>query len=325
MLPAAWFAEPARFTQELAALRRQWLYVGTVFDAPLARTVLGTPIALAADLTATDDEGRRVETATCGAFVFARLTAPPDGGPRLVDHLGPVADHLARLSGQCDQAIAADDLDFAANWKVLVENTMDDFHGSTVHPTTIHPAVHADWQTHLATTRFGRHSLSSWLLSDETETWWRRIDAKAGLRRVTNHARYDHCFVFPNLYVASFYGAMVVVHTVEPLAVDRSRLDWRLFLPVTAPERPAVSAFRRSLSTVIAASARAVILEDRPLCERVQRARGAALGPGILGRRERRIADFHHAWARALGLDTPPPPADAPYEEGPPVGMRTWV
>ncbi|WP_083901532.1 RHO alpha subunit C-terminal catalytic domain-containing protein [Azospirillum sp. B4] len=312
MLPARWFDDPDCHAREMAALRRQWLYVGTRFDTPLTCTPLDTSITLAPDLTASDAQGRAVETAACGAFIFARLEG---GGPSLADHLGPVADHLTLLSGQCDQPAAQDHLDFAANWKALVENTMDDFHGSTVHPTTIHPAVHADWQTHLETTRYGRHSLSSWRLSEGTETWWRRVDAKAGLRRPANHARYDHCFVFPNLYVASFYGALVITHTVTPLAPDASRLDWRLFLPVTAPERPAVAAFRRSLATLLADSARAVILEDRPLCERVQRARGSALGPGVLGRRERRIADFHHAWARALGLDAPPPPADAPYEE----------
>ncbi|TWB18982.1 ring hydroxylating enzyme alpha subunit [Nitrospirillum amazonense] len=312
MLPARWFDDSDCHARELAALRRQWLYVGTRFDAPLARTVLGTPVTVTAALTATDEEGHTLEVDACGAFVFVRLEG---GGPGLADHLGPVAAHLARLSGQCDQPIAEDHVAFAANWKALVENTMDDFHGSTVHPTTIHPAVHADWQTHLETARHGRHSTSSWLLSEGTETWWRRIDGKMGLRRVTDHARYDHCFVFPNLYVASFYGAMVITHTVTPLAPDRSRLDWRLFLPVTAPEKPAVAAFRRSLTSVLAEAARAVILEDQPLCERVQQGRAAALGPGVLGRRERRIADFHHAWARVLGLDTPPPPADAPYEE----------
>lgn len=312
MLPARWFDDPDCHARELAALRRQWLYVGTRFDTPLTRTVLDTPVTVTAALTARDDQGRTLEVDACGAFVFMRLEG---GGPGLADHLRPVAGHLARLSGQCDQPIAEDHVAFAANWKALVENTMDDFHGSTVHPTTIHPAVHADWQTHLETARHGRHSTSSWLLSEGTETWWRRIDGKMGLRRVTDHARYDHCFVFPNLYVASFYGAMVITHTVTPLAADRSRLDWRLFLPVTTPEKPAVAAFRRSLTSVLAGSARAVILEDQPLCERVQQGRAAALGPGILGRRERRIADFHHAWARTLGLDAPPLPADAPYEE----------
>ncbi|MEE3623217.1 RHO alpha subunit C-terminal catalytic domain-containing protein [Nitrospirillum sp. BR 11752] len=313
MLPARWFDDPHCHAQELAALRRQWLYVGTRFEAPLTRPVLRTPVILDSSLKATDDQGRALETDSCGAFVFVRLEG---NGPSLAEHLAPVAGHLARLSGQCDQPIADDHVEFAANWKALVENTMDDFHGSTVHPTTIHPAVHADWQTHLETRRYGRHSTSSWRLSEETEAWWRRIDGKAGLRRVVDHARYDHCFVFPNLYVASFYGAMVITHTVTPLAPDRSRLDWRLFLPVTAPEKPAVAAFRRSLATLLAQSARTVILEDQPLCERVQQARGAAEVAGVLGRRERRIADFHHAWARTLGLDAPPRPADAPYEEG---------
>jgi phenylpropionate dioxygenase-like ring-hydroxylating dioxygenase large terminal subunit len=276
LLASRWFHDPSAFATEQAALatRLPWRFAGLA------------------------DEGGMGDAA-CGPFLFRRQT--PDAPP-LTDWLGPLADRLSLLSAALDSPVASDSTEFAANWKILVENTLDDFHGSTVHPQTIHPAVDADWRQHLQTDRFGQHSRSQWKLSEGTASWWDKLVVRGSLRRFAAQDLYDHCFIFPDLYVASFHGTMVIVHHVVPLAVDRTRLEWRTFLPAASDDARAAS-FRRGLVSMLAASARQVINEDRPLCEQVQQARIAATGPGILGWREQRIGDVHAALSALLPTD----------------------
>lgn len=276
LLPPRWFHEPAAFAAEQQALatRLPWRYAGLAGDG-----IDG------ADLAA------------CGSFLFRRQR--PDAPP-LCDWLGPFAADLLARSAALDSPVAHDAMDFAANWKILVENTLDDFHGPTVHPQTIHPAVDADWRRHLTTHRAGPHSRSSWKLADATADWWGKLATRGNLRRFACQDRYDHVFIFPDLYVASFFGTMVITHRVVPLAVDRSRLEWRTFLPTNSPDNAKAASFRRGLVAMLSDSARTVIAEDRPMCEQVQQARCAAIGPGILGWREQRIGDVHAALAALL-------------------------
>ncbi|KPF83978.1 hypothetical protein IP70_17460 [alpha proteobacterium AAP38] len=276
LLASRWFHDPSAFATEQTALstRLPWRFAGLAHEG------------------GTGD-------AACGGFLFRRQTHDV---PPLTDWLGPLADRLSLLSTALDSPVASDSTEFAANWKILVENTLDDFHGSTVHPQTIHPAVDADWRRHLHTDRFGPHSRSQWKLSDPTAAWWDKLVTRGHLRRFATQDLYDHCFIFPDLYVASFHGTMVIVHRVVPLAVDRTRLEWRTFLPAASDDAKAAS-FRRGLVSMLAASARQVIDEDRPLCEQVQQARIAATGPGILGWREQRIGYVHAALSALLPTD----------------------
>jgi phenylpropionate dioxygenase-like ring-hydroxylating dioxygenase large terminal subunit len=246
---------------------------------------------------------RPLQIDRCGALVFARVAQ--DGGPTLTQHLAPYGERLATMSANCLNPQAPVGIAFQANWKALVENTMDDFHGSTVHPDTIHPAVHPDWQSHLVTERHGANSDSRWLLADGTAGWWAKLDAKLRMCRFAEEPFYRHTFIFPNFYLATFYGATVIPHRVDPVAPDASVLRWQLFLPTTRLETAREQAFHRSTAAYLIESASTVIAEDRPVCEAVQQGRpGIADLPhvtGIYGRRERRILDFHQAMLRQLG------------------------
>ncbi len=292
---------------------RCWLYMG-VFDVTpgatdeLSAEMAGLRFAVRRDGDALSgvchdgEAARPLEVDRCGALVFARVAQ--DGGPSLAEHLSPYAERLAAMSVNAVNPEPPVAIPFQANWKALVENTMDDFHGSTVHPKTIHPAVHPDWQTHLTTERHGANSDSSWLLADGAAGWWAKLDAKLKLAKFAEEARYRHIFIFPNFYLASFYGATIIPHRVDPVAPDAAVLRWRVFLPTTRLETARDRAFHRSTAAYLVRSATGVIEEDRPACAAVQQGRPAILGNGVYGRRERRILDFHAAVAAHLAEPT---------------------
>lgn len=293
---------------------RCWLYMGVFDDTNvLTAEMAGLRFELhrrGETMEGVCRDGERVRSLQidrCGVLVFARVAPGEDGngGPTLADHLAPYGERLAMMSANCLNPQVPVGIAFQANWKALVENTMDDFHGSTVHPDTIHPAVHPDWQSHLVTERHGANSDSRWLLADGTAGWWAKLDAKLRMRRFADESFYRHTFIFPNFYLATFYGATVIPHRVDPVAPDASVLRWQLFLPTTRLETAREQAFHRSTAAYLIESACTVIAEDRPVCEAVQQGRpGIADLPhitGIYGRRERRILDFHQAMLRQLG------------------------
>ncbi len=324
-----WSADSFALERE-RIFRRCWLYMG-VFDGAdeLSATMAGLRFTVHRDIGSPeggspeggdptgagrpagnlsgfchDDTGARpLDVDRCGALVFARVAQA--GGPTLAEHLAPYGGQLAAMSTNCVHPEPPAAVPFQANWKGMVENTLDDFHGSTVHPQTIHPTVHPDWQTHLATGRHGANSDSSWRLADGAIGWWMKLDARLTLARFAGEACYRHLFIFPNFYLASFYGAVVIPHRVDPVAPDAAVLRWQLFLPTTRLETARARAFHRSTAAYLAASATAVIEEDRPICEAVQQGRPGALGNGAYGRRERRLLDFHAAVAAHLAKGDP--------------------
>lgn len=311
-LPHHHFWTEEAFAQERERVfGRCWLYMGVFDDSgALSAEMAGLRFAVRRDadgrLSGERHDGARVrplEVDRCGALVFARVApegADPHPAPTLAEHLHPYAERLAAMSVNCVNPEPPVGIPFQANWKALVENTMDDFHGSTVHPDTIHPAVHPDWQTHLATERHGANSDSRWVLADGTAGWWAKLDAKLRLAKFADEPFYRHIFIFPNFYLASFYGAVVIPHRVDPVAPDSSILRWQLFLPTTRLDSPRERAFHRSTAAYLVTSAIGVINEDRPVCEAVQQGRPAILGNGVYGRRERRILDFHAAMLAQL-------------------------
>src|SRR6185437_11452671 len=112
---------------------------------PICADVFGvTPRELGAKLTP-------VEVATCGAFVFGRF--PKHGMTESLEQfLGegfPVVDALCTAAGDLHPLEHVVD----ANWKLMVEITLDDYHIVAVHNR---PHYHNTADVHYF--RFGLHS-----------------------------------------------------------------------------------------------------------------------------------------------------------------------
>ena len=75
----------------------------------------------------------RYRVETCGRFVFV---ARDRKSPSLDEFLGPFANLLRDLSGYMGDQTHFGGVAHAANWKLLVENVLECYHCSTVHPQT---------------------------------------------------------------------------------------------------------------------------------------------------------------------------------------------
>jgi phenylpropionate dioxygenase-like ring-hydroxylating dioxygenase large terminal subunit len=69
-----------------------------------------------------------------GQFIFVRLS--PDG-PSLRDYLGSQYDFLAHASQGMNGVQDEFRKDVAANWKVVIENSLEGYHAPNVHSNTL--------------------------------------------------------------------------------------------------------------------------------------------------------------------------------------------
>lgn len=127
--------------------------------------------------------------------------------------------------------------DVAANWKLIVENFMECYHCSSIHPELV--AAIPEFRGGVASQALEVGHGSA--LSDEAAGF--TIDGRAGLPRLpelteTQQRAYYAITLFPNAFV-NLFDDHVVLHRFTPLAADRTEVicDW-LFAPEALAEHP---------------------------------------------------------------------------------------
>jgi phenylpropionate dioxygenase-like ring-hydroxylating dioxygenase large terminal subunit len=261
--------------------------------------------------SATFDRGAfglvRVALETWEGLVWVNLAENPSPladqlTPQIVDRLGDAA----RLAPYRIGALAVGrtiEYEVRANWKVVVENFMECYHCAPMHPELVRrlPAFRSG-----ATQEYG---LGTRLADDaEALTMSGRAPGPPFPGLAPGHERHYYGMVVrPNLLL-NLLPDHVIVHTLAPLAPDRSRVicDW-LFAPevvarVGFDPEDTVGVFDR------------VNRQDWEVCEWVQagvRSRAFAAG-GVYVGIERHIRGFNDWVLDQLGL-----PAESPVPESP--------
>lgn len=127
--------------------------------------------------------------------------------------------------------------DVAANWKLLVENFMECYHCSSIHPelVTIVPEFKAGMASQAQPVGYGSS------LGEEIDGF--TVDGRAGLAPLPHLAEsqlrtYYAITLMPNAWV-NLFDDHVVLHHFTPLAADRTEVvcDW-LFLPEALAQEP---------------------------------------------------------------------------------------
>ena len=183
--------------------------------------------------------------------------------------------------------------DVAANWKLIVENFMECYHCSTIHPELVD--VIPSFRSGLGSQSFGAGHGSE--LGPEVAGF--TVDGRAGLPTLPSVApaderRYYGMTLTPSAFL-NLVGDHVILHRIEPVAAGRSRVtcDW-LFAPevLSGPHDigPTVELFHR------------VNLQDFDACERCQlgaASRAFAHG-GVLVPVEHKLTGFYDEVRAAL-------------------------
>ncbi len=275
-----------------------WTYdkTGKLIGVPMSKDLFGgPPKTIGARL-------ETVEVETCGSLVFARRPAAGDQ-PDLATFLGPAAPILQYFTAGADRP-SASAMEIAANWRLSVHMTLDDYHLVAVHPSTFGKDgyLKGDLPRYY---RFGPHSAYF------TEGGPDELDkmSKACADGGYVPGGYRIFSFFPNLSViqiTAMYRWYIVVLVHQPLAKDRSVVRAAFFeapfaRPASAlmrvldlPQRPFRNFFFRYYF-------HRILREDNGICEQHQRIAGQTHELPRLGAHEERIAWFENTYRDLVG------------------------
>jgi phenylpropionate dioxygenase-like ring-hydroxylating dioxygenase large terminal subunit len=263
---------------------------------------------------------RRFRVATCGALVFVSL-APE--GPSLEDHLGPLHatwresfDAPFRLAGAWDE-------DFACNWKVAVENALEDYHIPLVHPKTFGTYAEEAQCEHVLDERYTTYTRA---IKSEDNRFGRVANRLIRWLGGSPKGRYQHQIIHPNLMFSGLDVSRTAV-VVYPTSPATCRFRMYCFTLRGDRKGPPARLLGWALRKLAVLAGKRVFREDGGIYEQVQRGLASSPFPGVIGTREERVYAFQHFVLRgAGGPDAPPSELPVPSAlaggRGEPVGQN---
>lgn len=248
-----------------------------------------TPRELGAKLVALD-------IARCGSLVFGRFPGG-DASESLEDYLG---EGFPILEATCAMPERPQRLDnrIAANWKLLIQITLDDYHN-----VAIHHRKNYSRNDEITYFRFGMHS-AHFTGNDDT------LASMAAQCRENRYrpTGYRILNIFPNLAVVIF-GARpywyCYVQSFAPISAGHTRQRGWLFRTGFAARERAIDRWTRPVSDVIRALfvrhfVKKIGDEDQRACEQLQTIAHQLDRSPMLCAQERRIEWFEEAYEAAL-------------------------
>lgn len=234
-----------------------------------------------------------------GQFIFVRLSTK---GPTLRDFLGTQYDFLERVTGNISVSLDEFEETVDANWKVVIENSLEGYHVSTVHNKTL-GQVDGMSQEQQAASFFFPDRLHSQLEHAADVDWLKRFmrfDSKIE-KWPWRFNHYTHHFIFPNLTITSFLGYSFHIQKFSPSSIDKTEVHSRTM----GFDFSTGSQFGRALMRKIFDEGNLfthrVFQEDKDICRKVQMGLDQAVRPAILGLViEDRISHFHAAYISCM-------------------------
>ncbi len=227
----------------------------------------------------------------CGVFVFIKKI---DDGINLEDHLGEFWEPLLEFSRAIGKPVAQDEITINANWKVVVENSLESYHIWSVHPNSLgkYGAVEEDYLL------YKLHSIYK-SNPKKIDLKWNKFLKSVGNRSLKVEG-YQHYLVFPMLTLATFSGMSLTVHAINPLNATTTQVTNYTFMGKLNNESLEETLFNMN-SQSTADLTRVAWEEDKPICEQVQLGLSEIKDKGgIFSREEQRVYEFHKAYIQLM-------------------------
>lgn len=252
-----------------------------------------------------------VEIATCGEMIFGRFGR--SDGPSLAEWLGegvPIIEHLVPAPPRFNRI----ERSVAANWKLMMQISLDDYHLVAVHPTNFGKAGYLALET-VKYFRFGAHSA---FLRTRRQTTLLAIAAEC--RAGTYRPEVYHIMqFFPNLIIIitqavdllgdSYWYALV--QRLVPNSHGRTRSITRFApLPFSHPPNAMRTIARATIAPYVrlgvGLQTRRIHKEDNGVVENLQKQAAIADGTPRYAAHEERIVWFDETYHQLLSSDLLP-------------------
>lgn len=233
---------------------------------------------------------------TVGQFIFVRLS---DEGLDLRQYLGNEYDFLLKISHSMNKCEDSFNVGVQANWKVVIENSLEGYHVPAVHSKTF---LVADGMGKSETAPVFNVSdpLHSHLIHDADQAWvkrFSRIERQIG-KWPWRFENYTHHHIFPNLTVTSFMGYSVHVQLFHPLAADQTEVYSQTIGVKFEEASPAGAKMIEKIYQDGHSFTRKIFAEDGEICQEIQAGIKQAFKLPVFGLGlEERVQHFHQAYS----------------------------
>jgi choline monooxygenase len=237
------------------------------------------------------------EVECCGQLVFVKLSAKM---PSLREWFGDYYEEFAK--GSCPGRWTGNLIrcwSHEANWKILIEGSLESYHIDEVHPKTFGQDPGEELSEH----EF-RETGSSISIRAAASHFYERLE-RWSLNWLTNGyvGGYRHVHIYPNL-MASFVDSASVFYQIEPITPERSEMRVFGFGPVPGRDDWGRRFYAWGLRKFVARVVRKVLDEDAAIFPKVQRGKRNAIDRGIYARSEERLESFQrHLMSIPLDVD----------------------
>ena len=200
------------------------------------------------------------------------------------------------------QAVAIS-LDHDCNWKIPIENALEDYHVKMLHDNFIarHPKLFRLFQGRAPAGK-PRYEIDDHFSSVHDEFGASSAGYRFALKalRKQSSVAFEHLHVFPSMLLGQT-GLVTFFQSVLPTSVDRSRSLVRIFLDLGQLGSPLHERTLAPLADrLVAAMFRALMREDERVFSGAQGGMQGSSRAGLLGGREQRVYAFHRYLTRGL-------------------------
>ncbi len=233
----------------------------------------------------------------CGSFIFIRRSSE---GPSLRAFLCEAYENVHAVGAAIGEQLSCYRMQFRANWKVVVENTLEAYHVNQVHH-------HSLRKLGIAGTSFGFQGPHSSFRSTIAEKQSAARDRlmQAFRSRSFRTDDYMHQLVFPNVTIASAQGTSFNVNLIRPLGPAHTEIDVYVFEPKLGDLSRSEQALVKAMRAEVVELTNKTFDEDKVICEQVQLGISETSRTGLLSDEERRIHAFQGAYLKQVGEVAP--------------------
>lgn len=244
-----------------------------------------------------------------GPFVFIKKAvegeslAADDFERQFAEYYEPFEKYAAA----CGELVENTDHVVRANWKLVVENTLEGYHVDCVHPTTIKKLGMAGLTKSPEPGDAAENAGSRFTFSGRNSAVFSPLDPEVTARldrtykflanRPQKLEGYRHYYFFPSFVFASTRGESFSIQRILPIDEETTQLTSHLFATNGFGELTKMEiALKKQFYAAAAEFVRAIFAEDAAICEQVQSAVAFATRRGVLSDEEERICGFHQAY-----------------------------
>lgn len=238
---------------------------------------------------------------TCGQFVFVQIN---DTGESLTHFLGDSQERLLQVSAMIGRKIEYNEIVNAANWKVVIENTLEGYHISTVHPNTFYK-LGFNLKSKMDTEIHGMHSNMTLQLGDTSPNPQRDKFHDMIGKRPFQPDGFFHQLIFPNLSIGSAWGVTVYIGSIKSLSPSESVFTYELYETNLGEGVLLNNAISSMVNFSATEFTHTTLAEDRAICENVQKGiEQSTQHKGILSSIEVRIWEFQKSYAQLMKIES---------------------